>query len=879
MGTVDRVLPWRRHHESITPAELAPLLSAYRHRHPKAPVATITNAYQVAAEAHRNQLRSSGESYINHPLAVAKIVAEIGLDEVSVVAALLHDAVEDTEITVADVDRDFGGEIAAIVDGVTKLDRIQFDSREAQQAATMRKMLVAMAADLRVLVIKLADRLHNMRTIAAMPAAKQQRIAQETIDIYAPLAHRLGMQEIKQQLEDLAFAALHPKRYAELDYLVSARSPERDTFLAAAISEVKARLAEVGVQASVTGRGKHLWSLYEKMVVKGREFDDIFDLLAIRIVVNSTKDCYAALGSIHGRWRPVVGRFKDYIAMPKFNLYQSLHTTVIGPMGKTIEVQIRTREMHQRAEWGVAAHWAYKDGGDKATDIDWLNRIIDWQADVSDPAQFMQSLKTDLQQEEVFVFTPKGRVITLPAGSTTVDFAYAVHTEVGHACVGSKVNGRLVSLDYQLTSGDTCEIFTSKVESAGPSQDWLAFVRSPRARNKIRQWFSRERRGDMIENGRDELTDAFRREGLPVQRMWTSDQLKMVIHDLSYADLEALLAAIGEHHVSARGVAQRVARGLRGGASGDTEQLPATVQRPRRHRTKADNVGLHVEGLDDVLVRLAACCTPVPGDEVVGFITRGRGVSVHRADCANAVALSAEQASRMIEVDWEGERHSAVYRAGVEVVALDRSRLLRDVANALSDHRVNIVSCDTMTGGDRVAKMRFEFELNDPGQLATVLRAIKQIDAVYDAYRIVPRGSTTKLPQVDSLISELQDRGGLLILWEDRRDRDGVPRGYNAIVVLDDVTGRAPRRGCRCRRRRADRRTVVTTDQIISFEAQYLYAQGHERAGQRAGVSPFDQQLAWTAGSFSSTTTAIGSLAERSRRSASRSTMSSASNR
>jgi guanosine-3',5'-bis(diphosphate) 3'-pyrophosphohydrolase len=743
VSTVDRVLPWRRHHESVTPAELAPLLTAYRSRHRKAPVTTITNAYQVAAEAHRNQLRSSGESYINHPLAVARIVADFGLDEVSVAAALLHDAVEDTEITVADVDRDFGAEIAGIVDGVTKLDRIQFDSREAQQAATMRKMLVAMAADLRVLVIKLADRLHNMRTIAAIPHGKQQRIAQETIDIYAPLAHRLGMQEVKQQLEDLAFAALHPKRYAEIDYLVSSRSPERDTFLAAALSEVRARLAEVGIEATVTGRGKHLWSLYEKMVVKGKEFDDIFDLLAIRIIVNSTKDCYAALGSIHGRWRPVVGRFKDYIAMPKFNLYQSLHTTVIGPMGKTIEVQIRTKEMHQRAEWGVAAHWAYKDGsghaGGKSTDIDWLNRIIDWQADVSDPAQFMQSLKTDLQQEEVFVFTPKGRVITLPLGSTTVDFAYAVHTEVGHACVGAKVNGRLVSLDHQLTSGDACEIFTSKVETAGPSQDWLAFVKSPRARNKIRQWFSRERRGDMIENGREELADAMRRESLPVQRMWSSDQLKTVIQDLSYADLDALLAAIGERHVSARSVAQRVARGLRAGATDDTEQLPATVLRPRRYR--ADNVGLHVEGLDDVLVRLSACCTPVPGDEVVGFITRGRGVSVHRADCANAVSLAAEQSMRMIEVDWEGERHSAVYRAGVEVVALDRSRLLRDVANALWEHRVNIVSSDTVTGSDRVAKMRFEFELNDPGQLASVLRTIKKIDGVYDAYRIVPRGN------------------------------------------------------------------------------------------------------------------------------------------
>ena len=742
MGTVDRVLPWRRHHESTTPAELAPLLAAYRYRHPKARIATITNAYQVAAEAHRSQLRSSGESYINHPLAVARIVAEIGLDETSVAAALLHDAVEDTEITLQDVEQNFGSEIAAIVDGVTKLDRIQFDSREAQQAATMRKMLVAMAADLRVLVIKLADRLHNMRTIAAMPHEKQQRIASETIDIYAPLAHRLGMQEIKQNLEDLSFAALHPKRYAELDYLVSSRSPEREVYLATAVSEVRARLAEVGIAADVTGRGKHLWSLYEKMVVKGREFDDIFDLVAMRIIVDSTKDCYAALGCIHGRWRPVVGRFKDYIAMPKFNLYQSLHTTVIGPTGKPIEVQIRTREMHQRAEWGIAAHWSYKDGG-QAADIDWLNRIIDWQADVTDPAQFMQSLKTDLEQEEVFVFTPKGRVVTLPLGATTVDFAYAVHTEVGHACVGAKVNGRLVSLDHSLTSGDTCEIFTSKVETAGPSQDWLAFVKSPRARNKIRQWFSRERRSDSIENGREELTDAFRREGLPIQRMWSSDQLKDVIADLTYHDLDSLLAAIGEHHVSGRSVAQRVSRALSGGGSDDTDQLPTSVLRPRRHRTASDNVGLHVEGLDDVLVRLAACCTPVPGDEIIGFITRGRGVSVHRADCANAVSLGSEQSMRMIEVDWEGELHSAVFRAGVEVVALDRSKLLRDVANALSDHHVNIVSCDTTTGTDRVAKMRFEFELADPGHLASVLRTIKAIDSVYDAYRLVPGGGAS----------------------------------------------------------------------------------------------------------------------------------------
>jgi GTP pyrophosphokinase len=743
MGTVDRVLPWRRHSVAAAKNELTPLLASYRSRHPKAPVATISRAYTVAAQAHQSQMRSSGESYINHPLAVAQIVADIGLDEVSVVAALLHDAVEDTEITVEDVARDFGSETADIVDGVTKLERIRFDSREEQQAATMRKMLVAMARDLRVLVIKLADRLHNMRTIAAMPQQKQQRISQETLDIYAPLAHRLGMQEMKQQLEDLAFASLHSKRFAELDHLVSSRTPERDVYLAKAVAEVRERLAELGIEAEVTGRGKHLWSIYEKMVVKGLEFDDIFDLIAIRVIVDSMKDCYAALGCIHGRWRPVVGRFKDYIAMPKFNLYQSLHTTVIGPAGKPIEVQIRTAEMHQRAEWGVAAHWAYKEGGDKHAEIDWLARIIDWQEEISDPAQFMESLKTDLEQDEVFVFTPKGRVITLPVGSTTIDFAYGVHTEVGHACIGAKVNGRLVSLDQVLNSGDTVEIFTSKVESAAPSQDWLTFVSSPRARNKIRQWFSRERRVDMIEAGRDDLTAEFRRERLPVQHVWKSPQLESVVGELSYVDLDALLAAIGEHHVSAKTVAQRLARGLRSGE--EDEQLPATVAAPRRERTdgRSAKVGIHVEGLDDVLVRLAKCCTPVPGDGITGFVTRGRGVSVHRADCANAVSLMTEQATRMIEVDWDAQEQSdATFVAGVEVVALDRSRLLRDVTNSLADHQVNILSCQTVTGSDRVAKMTFEFEFANRGHLDAVIRTIKGIDSVYDAYRLVPGGAS-----------------------------------------------------------------------------------------------------------------------------------------
>ncbi len=735
MATVDRVLPWRRHAERPTPSELAPVLATYRRHHPKAPVSIISRAHSVAAEAHRTQTRSSGESYINHPIAVARIVAEIGLDETSIAAALLHDAVEDTELSLDDLVQQFGEDVAQIVDGVTKLDRIQFDSREAQQAATMRKMLVAMARDLRVLVIKLADRLHNMRTIAAMPAAKQHRIAQETLDIYAPLAHRLGIQELRQQLEDLSFAALHPKRYAELDHLVASRTPERDVYVAQAIAEVRSRLAELGIEAEVTGRGKNLWSIYEKMVMKGRDFDDIFDIVAVRVIVGSIRDCYAALGTIHGRWHPVVGRFKDYIAMPKFNLYQSLHTTVIGPGGRPVEVQIRTAEMHQRAEWGVAAHWAYKSG-DERGDIDWLNRLIDWQAEVSDPAQFMETLKSDLEQDEVFVFTPKGRVVGLPIGSTPVDFAYAVHTEVGHACIGAKVNGRLVPLDSSLNSGDTCEIFTSKVESAGPSQDWLGFVVSTRARNKIRQWFSRERRIDMIEVGRDELLDELRREDLPTVQVWNLDEFSTVLSETGHADVDALLAAIGEGHQSARGIAQRLARLL--GKADDQPKEPDEVLRRRFRREST--AGVHVEGLEDMLVRLASCCTPLPGDPIVGYVTRGRGVSVHRSDCANAQGLAETESARLIDVDWDDEGPAEVTRAGVEVVALDRTNLLRDVANALSDHHVNIVACETLTGNDRVAKMRFEFELSNPAQLQAVINRIKAIKSVYDAYRTVPGG-------------------------------------------------------------------------------------------------------------------------------------------
>ena len=733
MATVTRLLPWRRQQNSPVD-EMAPVLQSFRRIHPKAPVTLMTKAFETARALHSHQTRKSGEGYINHPLAVAKIVADIGLDETTVCAALLHDAVEDTEITVPDVEREFGAEVASIVDGVTKLERIQFDSREAQQAATMRKMLVAMAKDLRVLIIKLADRLHNMRTIAAMPLDKQQRIASETLDIYAPLAHRLGMQGLKQELEDLAFASMYPKRYAELDHLVSTRSPERDVYLAKAMADVRHELTSLGVDAEVTGRGKHLWSIYEKMIQKGKEFDEIFDIVAIRVVVDSVKDCYAALGCIHGKWKPISGRFKDYVAMPKFNLYQSLHTTVIGPGGKPLEIQIRTREMHQRAEWGVAAHWAYKDGSE-TPDIDWLNRIIDWQSEVADPAQFMESLKTDLDQDEIFVFTPKGRVVALPLGSCPVDFAYGVHTEIGNACIGARVNGRLVPLTHELKSGDTCEIFTSKVDTAAPSKEWLDFVQSPKAKGKIKQWFSRERREDLIEAGREELTRELRHERLPVNRVFEGGLLDDEMEILNYTDLDTFLAAIGEGHVAPRPIAQRVAHRFHTGEIED--QLPVSVRHPSELRRSGTNVGVHVEGFDDVIVRLSKCCTPVPGDEIIGFITRGRGVSVHRSDCANAASFADGQATRVVDVEWDGSSAGAVFRAGVEVVALDRSRLLRDVANALSEQHVNIVACSTHTGGDRIAKMRFEFELADPSHLESVLRTIKKIDAVYDAYRSV----------------------------------------------------------------------------------------------------------------------------------------------
>ena len=715
---------------------LEPVLRQFTLRHPDESIEGIVAAAKMAALAHAGQYRRSGEPYVTHPIAVAAIVAGLGLDADTVAAALLHDAVEDTGITLEDVEGSFGPVVARVVDGVTKLDRLQFDSKEAQQAATIRKMLVAMASDWRVLLIKLADRLHNMRTLAVMPEWKQRRTAQETFDVYAPLAHRLGVQQVKWQLEDLAFATLHPKRYAEIEQMVAARAPQREEYLARVLISVRERLGSASLDAEVTGRPKHLWSIYEKMVVRGKEFDDIHDLVGIRVVVASEKDCWAALGAIHAIWPPVQGRFKDYINTPKFNLYQSLHTTVIGLDGKPIEVQVRTHEMHRRAEYGIAAHWGYKEKDDASSDMAWMQRIAEVGEDTNDPVEFLEALKLDLEQDEVYVFTPKGRVIALPARSMPVDFAYAIHTEVGHRCIGARVNGRLVPLDTRLNSADTVEIFTSKSATAGPSRDWLQIATSPRARNKIRQWFSRERREDAIEAGREELAKALRREGLPLKSIMGSSALSQVSESMNLLDVDALMAAIGESQISAQSIVQRLARELRGG---EPEQLPTTaakgVRTPRGGRRSA--AGVYVEGLDDVMVHLARCCTPVPGDQIIGFVTQGRGVSVHRSDCSNAMSLAQRSQERLIEVEWDSGSEG-VFMATLEVQAFDRSRLLADVSRVVSEHHLNIVAARTSTTPDRVSRMAFDVELADPTHLLSLIASLKHLDGVFDAYRLLP---------------------------------------------------------------------------------------------------------------------------------------------
>ncbi|WP_338675466.1 bifunctional (p)ppGpp synthetase/guanosine-3',5'-bis(diphosphate) 3'-pyrophosphohydrolase [Streptomyces sp. SCSIO 30461] len=735
---------------------LEPLLRIVRSNDPKIETATlrqVERAYQVAERWHRGQKRKSGDPYITHPLAVTTILAELGMDPATLMAGLLHDTVEDTEYGLDTLRRDFGDQVALLVDGVTKLDKVKFG--EAAQAETVRKMVVAMAKDPRVLVIKLADRLHNMRTMRYLKREKQEKKARETLEIYAPLAHRLGMNTIKWELEDLAFAILYPKMYDEIVRLVAERAPKRDEYLAIVTDEVQTDLRAARIKATVTGRPKHYYSVYQKMIVRGRDFAEIYDLVGIRVLVDTVRDCYAALGTVHARWNPVPGRFKDYIAMPKFNMYQSLHTTVIGPNGKPVELQIRTFDMHRRAEYGIAAHWKYKQeavagaskvrtdvpkvsGKDKdaLNDMAWLRQLLDWQKETEDPGEFLESLRFDLSRNEVFVFTPKGDVIALPAGATPVDFAYAVHTEVGHRTIGARVNGRLVPLESTLDNGDLVEVFTSKATGAGPSRDWLGFVKSPRARNKIRAWFSKERRDEAIEQGKDAIARAMRKQNLPIQRILTGDSLVTLAHEMRYPDISSLYAAIGEGHVAAQGVVQKLVQAL-GGEEAATEDIaesvPPSRTRGRKRRANADP-GVVVKGVDDVWVKLARCCTPVPGDPIIGFVTRGSGVSVHRADCVNVDSLS-QQPERILDVEW-APTQSSVFLVAIQVEALDRSRLLSDVTRVLSDQHVNILSAAVQTSRDRVATSRFTFEMGDPKHLGHVLKAVRGVEGVYDVYRV-----------------------------------------------------------------------------------------------------------------------------------------------
>ncbi|MFE6837443.1 MULTISPECIES: RelA/SpoT family protein [unclassified Streptomyces] len=736
---------------------LEPLLRIVRSNDPKIETSTLRQleqAYQVAERWHRGQKRKSGDPYITHPLAVTTILAELGMDPATLMAGLLHDTVEDTEYGLEDLRRDFGDAVALLVDGVTKLDRVKFG--EAAQAETVRKMVVAMAKDPRVLVIKLADRLHNMRTMRYLKREKQEKKARETIEIYAPLAHRLGMNTIKWELEDLSFAILYPKMYDEIVRLVAERAPKRDEYLAVVTDEVMVDLRAARIKATVTGRPKHYYSVYQKMIVRGRDFAEIYDLVGIRVLVDTVRDCYAALGTVHARWNPVPGRFKDYIAMPKFNMYQSLHTTVIGPSGKPVELQIRTFDMHRRAEYGIAAHWKYKQqtvagtskvrtdvpqaakgsaGQDTVNDMAWLRQLLDWQKETEDPGEFLDSLRFDLSRNEVFVFTPKGDVIALPAGATPVDFAYAVHTEVGHRTIGARVNGRLVPLESTLDNGDLVEVFTSKAEGAGPSRDWLGFVKSPRARNKIRGWFSKERRDEAIEHGKDALARAMRKQNLPIQRILTGDSLVTLAHEMRYPDISSLYAAIGEGHVAAQGVVQKLVAAL-GGEEAANEDIEESIPpaRARSKRRSSADPGVVVKGVDDVWVKLARCCTPVPGDPIIGFVTRGSGVSVHRADCVNVDSLS-QQPERMLEVEW-APTQSSVFLVAIQVEALDRSRLLSDVTRVLSDQHVNILSAAVQTSRDRVATSRFTFEMGDPKHLGHVLKAVRGVEGVYDVYRV-----------------------------------------------------------------------------------------------------------------------------------------------
>jgi GTP pyrophosphokinase len=702
----------------------------------------ITRAFLFAAGAHEGQQRRSGEDFVLHPWGAAKICAQLRLDDETIAAALLHDVVEDTDAELEDVRADFGDEIAKLVEGVTKLTRVQFQSREQAEAENYRKLIIAMAEDVRVILIKLADRLHNLREIEYLGKQKQIQKAKETLEIYAPLAHRLGIHALKWELEDLAFETLHPRKYEEIKAMVSERRADREGHVSEAARVLQLELAKVDIPAEISGRAKHFYSIYDKMAKKGREFNEIYDLTAMRVIVErsadeGTRDCYGALGLIHALWKPMPGRFKDYIAMPRFNRYRSLHTTVIGPEGRPLEIQVRTREMHETAELGIAAHWRYKGGrrpkSDEAWET-WVRQLMEAQPDtIEEPGEFKRAFLSDLVEDEVYVFTPKGEVKTLPAGATPIDFAYAVHTDVGHRTVGAKVNGRIVPLHYRLKNGDFVEILTSKA-GRGPSRDWLSLAASTRARNKIRQWFSRETREDQEHKGRDSLEQSLKAAKLPYRKLAGSAVLAEVIRDMNFKKAEDFYLALGSGKVSAHQVVNKVLQRLKTEQAAEEEAVPLKAPRAK-HAVGSENYGINVHGVDDVLVRLARCCTPVPGDEIVGYISMGKGITIHRDDCPNVRTL-ARNPERFTPVTWDGGA-SQSFRVQIAVDSWDRPRLLEDVARTFAEHGANIVSYGG-TVEDQMARNWYVAEVGDVKELRGLLTALRNVEAVFDAYRVTP---------------------------------------------------------------------------------------------------------------------------------------------
>jgi len=704
--------------------------------------AAVRHAFDFACERHADQRRRSGDEFITHPVGVAQICAGMRLDTETLCAALLHDTVEDTSASLEEIQTEFGEEIAQLVDGVTKLTEITFESRDERQAENYRKMMVAMASDVRVILIKLADRLHNMRTLGALPKQKQLTKSRETLEIYAPLAHRLGIHALKWELEDLAFATLHPRKYAEIKQLVAQQRNEREVYVEEAGKFLAGELRQVGIEAEISGRAKHFYSIYTKMTKKGREFNEIFDLTAMRVIVGSVKDCYGAIGVIHSLWKPLPGRFKDFVAMPKANMYQALHTTVIGPQGKPLEIQIRTEEMHNLAEYGIAAHVAYKEGGvadPRKEKMTWLRQLVEAEGE-QDPAEFLESLKVDLFEDEVFVFTPKGEVKNLSAGSTPLDFAYAVHTDVGHACVGAKVNGAIVPLHYQLRSGDIVEVLTAK-KKRGPSRDWLKLVRTSRARNKIRAFFKEESREDAERKGREGLEEALRKRGLPMQKVGASPLLVDVIREMGFRKATDFYIALGQGKVSTKAVANKLMQRLKAGeAVEDSDPLGGGQAREdKARRTKdASNYGISVKGAANGAVRLAKCCRPVPGDEIAGYVSLGRGITIHRRDCKNMKALK-RAPERFVDVSWDGENESS-YRVELQVDAYDRTRLLEDLSRTFSEAGINILGASCTTNHPMV-KNRFVVEVGDTEQLKQCIARLRNVESVFDAYRITPKPS------------------------------------------------------------------------------------------------------------------------------------------